>query len=229
MQREAKWLKFCLFTSAATLWWSSIGPLSNLRLKSSSCVTPSWYARWAVVEGLTSAIGKKYACLSAWMTKVIVLQLCWMLPSKVGLNFHSQLFILLLKEGYTMMLLGVCSASILLLHEHSPLHCHVSSVVLVRRQCFGRCCFCAVFNRLRIAREIYFPCICEHAYSELWMPECAPLVHQHECGYRPSGKTMVPWTCNQSDFCLADRKHSKPQNQHNILRGVKSQNVHYFT
>lgn len=81
-------------------------------------------------------------------------------------TFTTKLSILLLKEGYTMMFLGVRLASTHTLHEHPPLHCHLSSVVLVRRQCFGRWCFCTVFNwRLQTATEglqIYFPWICGH-------------------------------------------------------------------
>lgn len=88
-----------------------------------------------------------------------------MLSSKAGLNFHPQAFHLLLKEGYTMILLGVCSSSIHLLHEHSRLRCHLSSVVLVRRKCLGRCWFCTVFTwRLQAATEnlqAYFPQIWE--------------------------------------------------------------------
>lgn len=158
-----------------------------------------------------------------------------MLSTKVRLNFHAQAFHFVIKGGlHTMMLLRVCSASIRLLHEHSSLHCHLSSVVLVRRQCFGRCCFCTVFNwRLQTATEnlqIYFRWIIEHLRRvSCECPSVLHLVHQRECRYWPSRNNMVPWTCNQSDFCLADRKHSKPQNQHNILRGVKTQNVYYFT
>lgn len=120
-----------------------------------------------VAERVTSATGKKYVHLSNWMAKVtglwVVLKYCL---ARLVWTCTPKLSILLLKEAYTMMLLGVCTASIHLLHEHSPLHCHLSSVALVRRQCFGRCCFCTVFNwRLQTATEnlqIYFPWICEH-------------------------------------------------------------------
>lgn len=102
-----------------------------------------------------------------------------MLSSKVGLNFHLQAFHFIIKEGYTMMLLGVCSASSHSFLEHTPLRCHLSSVVLGRRQCFGRCCFCTVFNwRLQTVTEnlqIYFPWICER-FSKVSC-ECLSVLH----------------------------------------------------
>lgn len=102
---------------------------------------------------MTSASGRKYMHLSTWMTKVIelwvVLQCCL---ARLAWTFTSKLSILLFcfcyKESYTMMLLSVCSASIRLLHEHPPFHCHLSSAVLVRRQCFGRGWFCTASYRL---------------------------------------------------------------------------------
>lgn len=99
MQCEAKWLKSCLFTSAATLWWSSIGPLPSLRLKSSSCVKSLWYARRAVAERVTSATGKKYVHLSTWMTKAVglwvVLKCCL---ARLVWTFTPKLSTLLLKR-----------------------------------------------------------------------------------------------------------------------------------
>lgn len=105
------------------------------------------------------------------MLKCCLARLAW--------TFTPKLSILLLKEGYTMMLLGVYSASIHVLHEHPPLYCHLSSVVLVWRQCIGRGCFCTVFNcKLQTATEnlqICFPWICEQ-----WRKvscECLSVLH----------------------------------------------------
>lgn len=85
---------------------------------------------------------------------------------------------LLLKEGHAVMLLGVCSASIHLLHEHSPPHCLLSSVVLVRRQCFGRCCFCTVFNwRYRLPQKIFKSVFHEFVNMNKVSYECLNVLH----------------------------------------------------
>lgn len=60
------------------------------------------------------------------MCKVMVLSCVEMLPSKVGLNFHPQYFHTAVKGGLYNDVAG-CSANIHCLHEHSPLHSHISS------------------------------------------------------------------------------------------------------
>lgn len=117
--------------------------LPSLRLKSGSCVTSSSCAPWAAAAaaGVTSATGKKYTHLSAWMNQGYGFEWCGnvVYTARLHWTFTPNIAILLLKEGSMIMLLGVQHA---LFAWRSPVHGHISPG---ENNCFGRC-FSYFFN-----------------------------------------------------------------------------------
>lgn len=155
----------------------------------------------------------------------------WSYVARLGWTFTPDITILLLKEGSVMVWLDVQPAFIKQwMHEHSPLHSHISPG---EEQLLWEVFFIQFLTGgYRLPQKIFKYILLETVNAlEKWAEtawECSigASVWAQLLNFRNS---MVHCTCNQSDFCLADRKHSKPQNQHNVLRGVNSWSVHYFT